>query len=413
MLQELFPRVHRRYSSLPMLGSILDGFAQFLAEQGYPDTPVRRHIRATRRIDRKLQTRCCNITNITRADLRACAPPAGRSQEDTDAASTVRLLERYFDGQGILPAPDPPSPIEKKVADYGAYLLQVRGLAVPTIRQHLSTASQFFCHLATQGSVLCLSKLTAKDTEEFISNIGSGISRESLQHVVGQLRSLLRFLAFEGEVPTGLDIQIDTPRVYRNERLPRALSWEIVCALLQAVDRSTTIGLRDYAMLLLIATYGLRTSEVAGLKQEHIEWRADRLYVPQRKTASPLLLPLTAAVGNALINYLRRGRPILPYREVFVRHRAPSGVLKPTAVTEAFQAWSRRSGLPIPFQGPHCMRHSLAVHLLRQGASLKTIGDVLGHRSAESTCVYLRLALDDLRTVPLDLPGLDISEVRT
>jgi len=106
-----------------------------------------------------------------------------------------------------------------------------------------------------------------------------------------------------------------------------------------------------------------------------------------------------------MIEYLRTGRPDVSYREIFVRHRAPVGILKPTAIGEAFQRWSRRSDLGIPCQGPHCLRHSLAVHLLRQGVSLKTIGDLLGHRDAESTCVYLRLNVDDLREVALPLPG--------
>ena len=100
-----------------------------------------------------------------------------------------------------------------------------------------------------------------------------------------------------------------------------------------------------------------------------------------------------------------QGPPLRSYRELFLRCRTPRGVLRPTAVTEAFQAWSKRSGLAIPFQGPHCMRHSYAVHLLRSGLSLKTIGDLLGHRTLESTCVYLRLAVDDLRDVALSLPA--------
>jgi site-specific recombinase XerD len=117
------------------------------------------------------------------------------------------------------------------------------------------------------------------------------------------------------------------------------------------------------------------------------------------------MLPLTAEVGAAILAYLRDGRPTLPHRQVFLRSRAPAGTLKPTALTEAFQGWVRRSGLPIPYQGPHCLRHSLAVHLLRQGTPLKTIGDLLGHRSTESTCVYLRLHVEDLRDVALDLPA--------
>jgi site-specific recombinase XerD len=157
-------------------------------------------------------------------------------------------------------------------------------------------------------------------------------------------------------------------------------------------------------MFILISTYGLRTSEVAHLRLEDICWRAEQLRIARSKTCSRLTLPLTTEVGACLLDYLRHGRPQTIHRQVFLRVRAPAGPLRPTAVTEAFQGWVRRSGLPIPYQGPHCLRHSLAVHLLRRGAPLKTIGDLLGHRSIESTCVYLRLHVEDLRDVALDLP---------
>ena len=150
-----------------------------------------------------------------------------------------------------------------------------------------------------------------------------------------------------------------------------------------------------------------------------MEWRARRLCVRQRKTGGVLWLPLTDEVATALLDYLREGRPQLAvrryrrgfqtdprqYREVFLRCRTPAGVLQSTAIAEAFRAWSRRSGLKIPFQGVHCLRHWYALHLLRSGLSLKTIGDLLGHRSSESTCVYLRLATDDLREVALSFPA--------
>ena len=137
-----------------------------------------------------------------------------------------------------------------------------------------------------------------------------------------------------------------------------------------------------------MATYGLRACEVVTLTIDDVEWRAGRLRIPQRKTRGSLWLPLTDEVGTALLDYLRHGRDALnvrrqrvpfrgspprTFRELFLRCRTPRGVLKPTAVTEAFQAWSKRSGLAIPFQGPHCVRHSYAVHLLRSGLSLKTI----------------------------------------
>jgi len=406
MLAELFPRVHQRYSSLPVLGPTMEGFASFLVGRGYPVGPVRRHLRTAREVDARLQRRGCRaVAGITRAALRACGPPIGRSQEDALIASTLHLLEAYLDGRGVFPAPAPvPSPVAATLSDYENYLEQVRGLAARTIRAHRVTAGEFLAQVCGDKGLRQLSRLGPTQAEGFVRLNGQRLSRESLQHVIAQLRSFLRYLAVRGDAPGGLDGQIDTPRVYRGERLPRALPWETVTHLLASIDRSTPLGRRDHAMFLLIATYGLRASEITRLRLDDIEWRAGRLCVYQLKTAAPLALPLTDEVAASLVTYLRRGRPTVPYREIFVRHRAPAGVLKPTAVTEAFQSWSRRSGLGIKFQGPHCLRHSYAVRLLRQGVSLKTIGDVLGHRTLESTCVYLRLAVEDLRGVALELP---------
>ena len=124
-----------------------------------------------------------------------------------------------------------------------------------------------------------------------------------------------------------------------------------------------------------------------------------------RKTGQLLVLPLTDAVGDILVQYLRHGRPQTPFREVFLKVRAPIEPLKYTGVNDAYSGCVKRSGLKLPFMGIHCLRHSYALHLLRQGTSLKTIGDLLGHRTAESSCVYLRLDIEDLRDVALDLPG--------
>jgi integrase/recombinase XerD len=137
--------------------------------------------------------------------------------------------------------------------------------------------------------------------------------------------------------------------------------------------------------------------------------RAATIRVPSCKTVSPPWLPLMDAVGESLVAYLRRGRPPLPHRQLFLRHRAPAGPLTPTAVAKAFQKWVRQSGLNIPYKGAHCLRHTIAVHLLRNEVPLKTIGDLLGHKSAESTCTYIRLAVEELRDVALSLPSNCIS----
>jgi site-specific recombinase XerD len=401
MLAKLFPRIHARVVSLRVLGPLLDDVVVWLQSRGYSLLPIRLRIREAPRLEARLRRRGIrDVRQLSRDELLAFAPR--NAAGDVYMAALVHSLARFLDERGLLKRPAP-TPAEQLVSAYCSHLERVRGLAASTVVQHERTASDLLSFLGfKRGSDL--RDLRPARIEDFVRRVGERIGRESLQHTVAQLRSFLRFLETRGNAPRGLPFAIDTPRVYRGERLPRSLPWETVTAFLEAISRSTSIGRRDYAMFLLIATYGLRTSEIAALRLDDVEWRASRIRVRRPKTHAPLVLPLTDPVGTALLDYLRHGRPSLPFRELFLRVRAPAGPLKPTAVTEAFQGWTRRGRLPIPYQGPHCLRHSLAVHLLRQGTSLKAIGDLLGHRSAESTCVYLRLHVEDLRDAALDLP---------
>ncbi|HMK67028.1 MAG TPA: site-specific integrase [Stellaceae bacterium] len=402
MLAKLFPRINARVVSLRILGPLLDQFVVDLHSRGYGALPIRLRVREAPRLEARLR-RCGirDIRQLSRDDLLAFAPRDAAA--DVYMAALVHSLVRFLDQRGLLKQ-RAATPAEQLLSAYSSHLQQVRGLAASTVVHHQRTASEFLSFLGFESGG-GLRDLQPVRIEEFVRRLGERVGRESLQHTVAHLRSFLRFLEIRGEVPRGLQFSIDTPRVYRGERLPRSLPWETVTAFLKAIDRSTPMGRRDYAMFLLVATYGLRTSEIAALRLDDVEWRASRIRVRRPKTQSPLVLPLTDPVGAALLDYLRHARPSLPLREIFLRVRAPSGPLAPTAVTEAFQKWTRRGRLPIPYQGPHCLRHSLAVHLLRQGASLKAIGDLLGHRSAESTCVYLRLHVEDLRDAGLDLPA--------
>jgi site-specific recombinase XerD len=405
MLSEYFPRAHSRYTSLPVVGTLVEGFHAWLLASGYRRGPRKQQLAALQRLDGVLRRRGRHRwRDVTARDLEAYWRQA-RRRDPTDAA-TVRNLQRFATEQTLLPA-TPPAPIsqtEGLTRAYATMLRDLRGLAPATIHPHVVTARALLDHLGYEAHPARLRSTSAGDVEAFVRRTGTRVGRPTLQHTVAQLRSFLRFLGTRGAVRVGLDEQIDTPRVYRQEQLPRSLPWATVQAFLRSIDRGTPLGLRDYTMFALIATYGLRAGEVVGLTLDAIDWRRSVVHVPARKTGTPRLLPLTDAVGAILVRYLRHGRPRSPHRQVFLRGRAPAGVLKPTAVTEAFQKWVRRSGLPIPFQGAHCLRHAYAVHLLDRGISLKAIGDLLGHRSAESTAVYLRLATDDLRGVALSVP---------
>ncbi len=407
MLCNIFPRMHRRYSSLQLFGPLLDDFTDWLSAHGYHRDLIRSHMRATRRLERKLLCRGYRtISEIRREALQACRPKD--SQDDMFLAAVVKLWERYLDEQKLLP-PLQATPIATLTNEYRLYLGSIRNAKRSTVMHHFRTASSFLSQLGYEKNPSCLSEVDLNAVEAFVRMRSQSVSRASLQHDITNLRSFLRFLSVRGQVRPGLDKQIDSPRLYTGEQLPRSLSWKTVQSLLASIDRTIPMGLRDYAMLLLIATYGLRVSEVVALKLDDIQWRAATIRIPSCKSVSPPLLPLMDAVGESLVAYLRRGRPPLPHRQVFLRHRAPAGLLTPSAVGKAFLKWVRKSGLNIPYQGPHCLRHTLAVHLLRHEVPLKTIGDVLGHRSAESTCTYIRLAVEELRDVALSLPSSCIS----
>ncbi|MGB7602529.1 MAG: tyrosine-type recombinase/integrase [Candidatus Sulfotelmatobacter sp.] len=405
MLQSLLPKAHPKSLALPLLGSIADGFDDWLAMNGYTRGSRKFAIRMLPHVDADLRRRKVRaIPALTHSTLHASWRHLMKRFPTN--AGTVRSLERYLTATGVITADDG-AVVRSATAmlsdEYADYLRDVRGLAVSSLTHHRRASRSFLDHLEVRR--ISIASIRPQDVEGYVSQAGKRLCRGSLQHEIAALRGLLRFLATDGRAAPGLDKQIDTPRLYRLEQLPRALPWPTVIELLRSIDVTSAIGLRDYAIFILIATYGLRASEVVALSLDDVAWRKGVLRIHQRKTASPLELPLTNEVSAALVKHLKRNTPPAPYRSIFLRMRAPMGLLKPTAITEAFQSLVRRSGLDIPFEGPHCLRHSFAVHLLKNGTPLKTIGDILGHRTAESTSMYLRLATGDLREVSLAVPG--------
>ena len=405
MLRSLFPKVHRKYLSMPVLGPVADGFDDWLAVNGYAEGSRKHSIQMLWRVDPDLRRRRIkDVACLTHLVLDDCWRSIVKSSRPGRAVA-VRRLERYLAANGLIKAPEPATPTSGGsilVEEYANYLQEVRGLAASSVSFRRYTARCFLQYLDQEG--VALKKVQISHIESYITRTAKRLSRASLPQDISALRGFLRFLSIDSRVPAGLASQIDAPRVYRLEQLPRALPWELVRAFLQSIDRTSATGLRNYAMFLLIATYGLRTSEVSRITLDDIRWRRQNLRIRQAKGSSSLELPLTNEVATALVKHLRRTPPPPPYRRVFLKMRAPIGPLGRTAITATFHYLVQRNGLRIHSQGPHCLRHSFAVHLLKNGTPVKTIGDILGHRSAESTSIYLRLATEDLREVPLPIP---------
>ncbi|MBW6521805.1 MAG: tyrosine-type recombinase/integrase [Desulfoarculaceae bacterium] len=406
MITQVYPKDFQRFLSLPVLGPWMNSYAAWLHEQQYTHRSSRYELRMAARVSEFLKRRGFQrVEDIGQDDLQACYQWFQRKFPREEGG--VRVLESFLVEKALLhPIPVPePSPRDVLLNRYMAHLLDDHGYVPSTIRRQGCIVAEFLDGIKYEEQPNRLAQVCMKDIEDFIRRLGKRMGRVSLQKPISVIRHFLRFFAASGTVPHGLDSQIDTPRVYRQEQLPRALPWTTVEAFLHSIDRKTFMGKRDYAMFSIMATYGLRACDVVALKLDDIKWRSGCIRICQKKTGNPLELPLTNEVSSALYDYLKKVPRYGEYRQVFLRLRAPGGTLKSTAVAEAFQAWSRKSGLDIPFQGTYCLRHSYALNLFHHGLPLKTIGDLLGHRSPESTAVYIRLFTEDLREVPLHIPA--------
>src|ERR1035438_1625016 len=253
MLTTFYPRSFRRFSSLAILGSIANEFTTWLVEHRYTHTYTRQRIWLLPYIEAVLTRRGVrHLNQIGQADLFACRKSLLR--RFPYLTDTTWTLAKYLHAQDLLrPAEEKVTGVEARyLAAYARYLKTVRGAAASTIQHNSYTASKFLAYLKIEKHPGRLKTLTVNDLEAFVKKISSQFSRKSLQHATGTLRSFLRFLAVMGEIPRGLDCQIDTPRVYQEEQLPRALPWETVQTLLNSIDRCSSVGLRDFTMFLLM-----------------------------------------------------------------------------------------------------------------------------------------------------------------
>ncbi|WP_128931724.1 site-specific integrase [Bradyrhizobium zhanjiangense] len=296
----------------------------------------------------------------------------------------------------------------REVCDqYQTWLREERGLATASIDALLWEARNF-CAWHIKHSNASFADLTVRDLDIYMDMRARGLRRKSLKDVAERLRSLLRHLHRTGRIAADLSQHVIAPLLYAYEGIPSALSSDQVSTVLEFVrkDRSP-MGLRDHAILQLLAAYGLRAGEIIRLRLEDVDWRGDILHIRRSKTGDHSRLPLFEAVGEALIDYLRHGRPETDVREIFVRTRAPH-----VPMVRIYNEVSRRleaAGItPCGKRGPHIFRHARAVSLLRASVPRKLIGDVLGHRSTESTIPYLKLATEDLRAIALEIPGQEV-----
>ena len=280
------------------------------------------------------------------------------------------------------------------------YLAAERGLRPESIvgyRHHLAC---FEAYLDRIG-VTRLAELSPAILSAFVAErSGAGLAKTTVRSGCGVLRVFLRYSHRQGLVPTDLSKAVEWPPAYQLSGIPRSISWAEVGLVLGAVDRRTPCGKRDYAILLLLVTYGLRAREVAALTLDDIDWRRDRLAIPGRKAGQSTAFPLSAVVGEALVDYLRHGLASTD-RHVFFRAVAPLGPVSRVAVSACARHYLLQAGIQVPRPGSHTLRHTCVQRLVDDGFGFKAIGDFIGHRSPASTAIYAKVAIEPLRQVAL------------
>jgi site-specific recombinase XerD len=322
--------------------------------------------------------------------------------------ATLRHFIEFLQREGVVPAEmvtaPQLSPIDRCANAYEQYLREARALARATIVNYVPFVRDFLGHRFGNGPVM-LSRLCAGDVVRFVQCQAPRLHRKRAKLLTSALRSFLSYARYCGEVAVDLAAAVPTVPNWTLTTIPRAIAPDQVQRLLAGIDRRTPIGRRDYAVLLLLARLGLRSGEVVSLKLDDIDWTAGQLTVCG-KSGHRSGLPLPPEVGEAIAAYLQHGRPHSTSRCVFLRAKAPvRGFRGSCGVGSIVRHAIQRADVDAPSTGTHQFRHGLATEMLRKGASLGEIGDVLGHRHLQTTKIYTKVDIEALRTLALPWPG--------
>jgi site-specific recombinase XerD len=385
----------------------VSGFVAELAERGYTPVSAAHQLRLMAHVSRWLASEGLGPDDLSRARIEefvAARRAAGYVNYLTPRA--LAALLGHLRGLGVVPPADEParSEVEELLVSYRAWLCSERGLAAVTARNYADMVRPFVASRSNAAAELVLSSLAAGDVLAFVLADCPHRRPGSAKLLVTALRSLLGYLHVKGVIARPLAPVVPSVAGWRLAGLPRGLGAEQAAALLAGCDLQTAVGVRDFAILKLLVRLGMRRGEVAILALDDIDWRSAEIAVRGKGNRCERL-PLPADVGDALAEYLRRARPVSAEgRAVFVRVKAPRRALTPAGISQVVIAAGHKAGLGRV--NAHRLRHTTATELLRSGAPLVEIGQLLRHRSPQTTAIYAKVDRERLRALARPWPSL-------
>lgn len=400
------PKALRRMHQGP-LGPYIDDFANWLQEQHYSRSSGQRFVRAVANWSLWLHQSCvaCGDINAKLLDryIRYGARAGTIGQDDRRG---LQKMLAWLQKTGVISATSPLPPLNQSEIvqdDFEQYMLQQRGLSPTTLRLYLPYISQFLADHFGENTIT-LETLVAQDVTGFVQRCSRILGHSSVQHLVTALRAFLGYLRHTGRISIDLAACVPSVANWSFSTLPKCLLSDEVERILDRCERDTSKGRRDYAILLLLARLGLRAGEVAALTLDDVDWEQGHLTV-RGKGGRWTRLPIPDDVGKAISDYLTNGRPSCADRRIFIRELAPRrGFSASTCVSALVRSALIRSGIESERKGAHLFRHSLASEMLRKDLSLREIGEVLRHRSPDTTQLYAKVDLRSLERLALPWP---------
>jgi site-specific recombinase XerD len=388
-----------------LLGPQVEGYRAWLTQRGYTPGTVRNMLKDFGRVGVWLSGAGFEASQFNEEQasaVLAARRASGRRRIPGPRGMTPLLT--YLREAGVVAAEQPSvTPLGALLGQYRSWMIHERGLAATTVLRYENTARRFLQEQASADEVFAPTALTGADINAFLLRECGRVSAGSAKGRVAELRSILRFLYLQGITAVPLGTAVPPVGGWRLATLPPpTMTAADVQRLLDCCDRSSALGIRNFAIMTLIARLGLRSIEVARLQLDDVDWRAGELVV-RGKGHRHDRLPLPAQVGEALVAYLSCGRNPDGARHLFLTCRAPRGPIRADLVGDVVERACARAGLaPV---GPHRLRHALAGELLRRGAGLVAISQVLRHQDLATTALYAKVDLDTLRHVAQPWPG--------
>jgi integrase/recombinase XerD len=412
------PRTLKRLRKDP-LGKLVEGFCNWLLEHGFSRGTIRDHLSNVSHLNEHLgdpgnavhqEIRARDVEGFFKSYSLRCRNRRTLEKDLRRVGYSINRFLHYLRETGLMDSLPRQEIYHPLLEGYLKWMRRYQHASQGTLELRCHSIARFLEWLGLEATPDGLSRLTAERIEDFFLSYAQSIGRAARRSMQSALRTFLRFCLHQGYIDRSLDLAVPTLRTYKLATVPRGLSDTEAQQVLRSINRDSHVGRRDYAIVQLLYTYGVRGGQLRALQLEDIDWAHNQILFKASKQGKDTQLPLTAETGESLLDYLQHTRPRCSSSHVFLTCRAPYHPLpNPSSLSSIVERRILAAGVDSPSKGAHAFRHCFATRMLHQGHSLKAIADVLGHRHLSTTFIYTKVEFKALKQVALEWPQ-EVSE---